>query len=203
MNKRIDKRVIGLIIGILVVIVLAVLGKNRLSNQATGESYVPGNIEGNHYENEWIGIKLDAPEQFHMLTKKELEQRMQEASEEEKDLLMDMCVSSDEMGSMTIYVEDLKNDSLTCREYLEKKQKEMLAKSGEVLKLTDEGTFSSEIIAGETYECYKIEYSLEELRLVSEYYVRIVDDCAVMIQIDYDPSTKAQRDELLQAIQEL
>lgn len=199
MDRSRNRKIVILVLGILAVTAAVFFSKELF--EKSPETYVTGTIEGNHYENKWIGIKLDVSQDFHMHTKNELKQRMQEA-EEEKNLLMDMCVSNDEMGSMTIYIESCENTALTAREYLEKKRKEMLAKSGEVIIFNDEGEFSKEVIAGEEYECLKISYSLEDLSFCSEYYVRIIDNCAVMIQIDYDPTVSAQRDELFDAIQE-
>lgn len=193
---------------IMVFIVLAVAGSVflagkflTLKDSKEPGSYEAGIIEGNHYKSKWIGLQLEVPQGFHMYTREELDQRMEEAEEEEKNLNMDMCASSNDMGSLTINVENCGKSVSDAQAYLESKREEMLGNSGEVMKFKDDGTISDETIAGQKYSCLKLEYTLDDLEFCTEIYVRLIGDSAVVIQIDYDPAKKSDRDLLFQSFQ--
>ena len=203
MNQGIDKK---RIMFLLFFIVLAVVGitfferKNFTAKEDENlESYEAGIIEGNHYKSKWIGIQLEVPKDFHMYTRTELDQRMEES--EEENLTMDMCASSNDMGSITIDVEKCEKSASNAKEYIESRRKEMLEQNGEVMKFKNDGTIANETIAGEKYDSLKMEYTLDDLEFLSEIYVRMIDDCVVVIQIDYDPADKEDRDLIFQSIQ--
>ena len=77
----------------------------------------------------------------------------------------------------------------------------MLEQNGEVMKFKNDGTIANETIAGEKYDSLKMEYTLDDLEFLSEIYARMIDDCVVVIQIDYDPADKEDRDLIFQSIQ--
>lgn len=167
------------------------------------ETYVEGTIEGDHYENKWLGIQFDAPKGFHMYSRKELDNRVEDAeSQEEESMTIDMCASSNDMGSVEIHVEK-KGPLASAKEYLEGQQKEMLEKDGKVMKFKNNGTLSKETIGGQEYDSLKLEYTLDGMEFCSERYARIADKCIVVIQIDYDPANTADRDAVMEAVQAL
>lgn len=202
MNKK--RKIYILAFIVLVVIGSAFLAGKFVTSKGNKEpkSYEAGIIEGNHYKSKWIGLQLEVPQEFHMYTREELDQRMKEAEEEEKNLIMDMCASSNDMGSITINVENCGKSVSNTEEYLQSKRKEMLENNGEVMKFKGDGTISNETIAGQKYNRLKMEYTLDDLEFCTEIYVRMIEDSVVVIQIDYDPAKKSDRDLLFQSFQE-
>lgn len=58
-------------------------------------------------------------------------------------------------------------------------------------------------IAGETYECLKLDFTSDDTKRCSESYVRMVDGYAVLIGIAYGPENTAERDAVLEAVKAL
>lgn len=186
-------------------------GEQLSEEEDTGEkvkheapaTYQAGSVDGNHYESEWLGIQFDAPKNFHMYSAKELKNRLTEAEEQEREsLTSDMYATSEDMGSVEIHVEK-KGSVTSAKEYLEAQQQEVLANAGDVMKFKNVGSISKETIAGQEYDCLKLEYTLDGMEICSERYARIVDECVVLIQIDYDPSASADRDAAIEAFKAL
>lgn len=164
-------------------------------------AYEEGIIEGNSYKSRWMGIQLEVPQDFHMYTREELDQRMKESGEEDNNRIMEMCASSNDMGEIAIHVEKCEQSVPDAQTYIESLRKEMLEKSGEVIKFEDDGFTSIETIAGEEYESLKMEYTLDDMEFCSETYARMIDGYMAVLQIDYDPADQSDRDLIFQSIQ--
>lgn len=174
-------------------------------NQKVKEAYKVGTIEGNHYESEWLGLQFDAPEGFHMYTRKELNYRTEEAEEEVSDsgMTMDMCASSNEVGSVTITVEKREDEQMSAEKYVQEQRDSMLENDGKGMEFQDKGDLFTETIAGQEYAGMKMEYTLDDLNMCEETYVRMIDDCVVVIKFVYEPGDTDGRDSMYQALRQL
>ncbi|MGN1165669.1 MAG: hypothetical protein ACI4S2_04485 [Lachnospiraceae bacterium] len=205
MRTRKVNKTIKYILLFIIMIMAAVIffsGKsfNKKENDTFEGDYEAGIIEGNCYKSKWLGIQLEVPQDFHMYTREELDQRMKESEGEEKNLIMDMCASSNDMGEITIDIENCGKSVSDAEEYIKSLRNEMLEKSGEVIKYKDNGTISGETIAGEKYDSLKMEYTLDDMDFCSEIYARMINGYVAVIQIDYDPADKSDRDLVFQSI---
>lgn len=192
-----------LLLVILIIGVSYVMLKNKTPEKK--EAYQPGTIEGNHYENLWLGLKFDAPEGFHMYSREELKERTTDAADTDtqakaSDMSMDMCAVSDQVGSVTITVESRGDSDKKAAEYAEEFRREQLKNDGENMKFQNKGEISEVTLAGESYTCLKLEYVLDDLKMCNERYIRMKDDCVVIIELQYEPGDNAGRNLMYQSI---
>lgn len=201
-------RKILLSVFLIFVVVILTFGFIKFTKPQKKEAYKEGKIEGNHYESTWLGIQFDAPEGFYMYPREELEERAEDARETDDisgkyDMSIDMCAVSDQIGSVTVTVEKREKPDETPDEYADAVRQSQLKNNGPNMQFENEGEISEEMFAGEKYTCLKLQYTLEELRLCSERYIRMKQDCVIVIEFQYDPGDTAGRDVMYQAVREL
>lgn len=185
------------------------------------KEYAPGTVDGNHYESEWMNVRIDLPEGFVMATEEEIaniqEAGVQFLDDEEKDKLnnaLDEGTTFYEMMAATltgspnvnISVEKLPYKNATAEQYADV-TKEVVEKSmtnGMTASFQD-GTTDA-VLGGQEYKCIagtaNVQAEGVSADLNMDMYIRVQDGYAIVVNITYTADTVAQKDELLAAFQE-
>ena len=185
------------------------------------DPYVKGTVEGNHYENEWLNMRIDLPEDFVMATEEE-QTNAQEAGgqfldEEGKDTMdkaYDSGIASYEMMAATlngipnanIALEKLPYKNATVEQYIEvaREAVEKSTTGGMTISFADDVADTD--VGGQTYKrmagTAQIEVEGGSAEFNMDLYVRVQDGYAVVITTTYTADTAAQNDAFLASVQE-
>ena len=173
------------------------------------DSYKPGKITGTHYESEMLGISFDAPEGFEMSSQDQIDEQLKSSvsfanvMKSTSGRRMEMAAISEKGTSVSVITWNMEGDDMSAEQYVESSKKTVMQQYETKVKFTNDGEIFSKKIAGETYECLKLDFTSDDTKRCSESYVRMVDGYAVLIGIAYGPENTAERDAVLEAVKAL
>lgn len=219
MKKKVEKRnfqsvkqkpgYIKRVLPPLLVVVLAIMGMVIIEMIMEKDSYKPGKIEGMHYESEMLGFSFDAPEGFEMSSQEQIDEQIKSSVSFANVLKstsgrrMEVAAISKNGTSLSVITWNMEGDDMTAKQYIESSKKTVMQQYATEVEFENDGKVFSEEIAGETYECLKLDFTSDETKRCSESYVRMVDGYAVLIGVAYGPENVAERDAVLEAFKAL
>lgn len=181
------------------------------------DAFVKGTIEGNHYENAWLNMQADFPDDYVMATAEEIAQMQQAGSDmllnEDGQETMEKGQENSEGGTemtavnvsglpnCTLAVEKLPMKNFTAEQYLEASKKLLEAGVTDEIEMEVSEEMPTVTIAGEDYLCLQIKMTVQGITMNSNNYVRIKDGYAIALNVTYSPETEAGRDEILDIFQ--
>lgn len=193
----------------LLVVILAIMGMVIIEMIMEKDSYKPGKIEGTHYESQMLGFAFDAPEGFEMSSQEQIDEQIKSSVSFANVLKstsgrrMEMATISENGTSVSIITWNMEGDDMTAKQYIASSKKTVMQQYASEVKFENDGEVFSEEIAGETYECLKLDFSSDDTKRCSESYVRMVDGYALLIGVAYAPENIAERDAVLGAFKAL
>lgn len=219
MKKKVEKRnfqslkqkpgYIKRVLPPLLVVILAIMGMVLIEMIMEKDAYKPGKIEGTHYESAMLGFSFDAPEGFEMSSQEQIDEQIKSSVSFANVLRstsgrrMEMATISEKGTSVSIITWNMEGDDMTAKQYIESSKKTVMQQYAEEVEFKNNGKVFSEEIAGETYECLKLDFTSDDTERCSESYVRMVDGYALLIGVAYAPENVAERDAVLAAFKEL
>lgn len=176
-----------------------------------------GKIEGNHYENEWMNLKIDVPESFVMLTQEEIDRaynlgsqyleedakNLYEIKSNAGDIVYEMAASSPVAGAgnMLILVENTKLSNITSKQladaFVVSAKNSILKNAG--YEILEEPRPVE--LAGEEFYYLHGSVVMNGVKLNSDQYVRAKDGYGIEIGFTYSEESTEQMNELLSLIQ--
>ena len=168
-----------------------------------------GKITGTHYESEMLGISFDAPEGFEMSSQDQIDEQLKSSvsfanvMKSTSGRRMEMAAISEKGTSVSVITWNMEGDDMSAEQYVESSKKTVMQQYETKVKFTNDGEIFSKKIAGETYECLKLDFTSDDTKRCSESYVRMVDGYAVLIGIAYGPENTAERNAVLEAVKAL
>ncbi len=197
------------VLPLLLVIILAIMGLVLVEMVLEKDSYKQGKITGRHYESEMLGISFDAPEGFEMSSQEQIDEQLKASVsfanvfKSTSGRRMEVAAISKNGTSLSVMTWNMEGDDMSAEQYIESSKKTVMQQYTEDVEFTNDGEIFSQELAGETYECLKLDFTSDEVKRSSESYVRMVDGYAVLIGIAYGPEHKAERDAVLESIKAL
>ena len=194
---------------LLLLVVFAIMGLVIVEMIMEKDSYKPGKITGTHYESEMLGISFDAPEGFEMSSQDQIDEQLKSSvsfanvMKSTSGRRMEMAAISEKGTSVSVITWNMEGDDMSAEQYVESSKKTVMQQYETKVKFTNDGEIFSKKIAGETYECLKLDFTSDDTKRCSESYVRMVDGYAVLIGIAYGPENTAERDAVLEAVKAL
>lgn len=175
--------------------------------------YTKGILDGNSFESEFIGIRLEAPSGYFMATQDELDAMMAGAfeevgsdfSEEQLDYakistVYEMLItSSNGVPNIIMAAEKLPLANMDIDMYLGAFKNQISQISSVNTTIEEEGITAE--IAGQEYKGLVMVTSTEGTEVYQKALCRKVGDRVVTLMISYLPGTEAQVEELLNAFQ--
>ena len=187
---------------LLLLVVFAIMGLVIVEMIMEKDSYKPGKITGTHYESEMLGISFDAPEGFEMSSQDQIDEQLKSSvsfanvMKSTSGRRMEMAAISEKGTSVSVITWNMEGDDMSAEQYVESSKKTFMQQY-------ETKVIFSKKIAGETYECLKLDFTSDDTKRCSESYVRMVDGYAVLIGIAYGPENTAERDAVLEAVKAL
>ena len=194
---------------LLLLVVFAIMGLVIVEMIMEKDSYKPGKITGTHYESEMLGISFDAPEGFEMSSQDQIDEQLKSSvsfanvMKSTSGRRMEMAAISEKGTSVSVITWNMEGDDMSAEQYVESSKKTVMQQYETKVKFTNDGEIFSKKIAGETYECLKLDFTSDDTKRCSESYVRMVDGYAVLIGIAYGPENTEERDAVLDAVKAL
>ena len=181
---------------LLLLVVFAIMGLVIVEMIMEKDSYKPGKITGTHY-----GFEMPSQDQIDEQLKSSVS--FANVMKSTSGRRMEMAAISEKGTSVSVITWNMEGDDMSAEQYVESSKKTVMQQYETKVKFTNDGEIFSKKIAGETYECLKLDFTSDDTKRCSESYVRMVDGYAVLIGIAYGPENTAERDAVLEAVKAL
>lgn len=170
--------------------------------------YTKGKVEGNHFESAWMNMQADFSDQYIMATEEEISQLQSQGSdmmglegmeESASQTVINemMAVGLSGIPNCSVIVEKLALKNMTAKQYLEVAKQQLLNSMTDDFKVGMRSAITTVKIAEEDFSNLHASILTGGVSLYSDSYVRIKDGRAIVINVTYNETTKAQKDEIL------